>query len=208
MKRLPITIGTEILLRPLKNQGIQVRSLILGARHGDFMIIETPTLQYSDRLSAKVVGDVICRYIHDGELYAFNSSIRKSTAEGFTLLDYPSDFEVHVLRKHTRIRVNIETMVAPEDNPLDTIKATITDISEGGCMLVFDGFQALHQNLVCMLDFILPDKSQVRGLKGKMVKINFSRLEKATKVGLQFLDSSEELEKISAFCRFCSFFEV
>jgi c-di-GMP-binding flagellar brake protein YcgR len=208
MKKLPIPVGGVIFLRPLQNQSIQAKSFILGAKHGDFLIIEQPIVRYSERLFAKVSGDVICRYEYEGEVYDFTSSIRKSMNDGLTLIDYPSEFEVHALRKFPRIRVNIETIATLEEDADNTLNANMIDISEGGCQLIFNSLQALAQNALCFLDFSLPDKCQIRGLKAKITKVSMSKLETTTKVGVQFLGPPDEMEKITSFCHFCSFFEV
>jgi c-di-GMP-binding flagellar brake protein YcgR len=208
MKKLPIFVGTEIYLRLVKNQAIQAKSRILGARHGDFLIIEHPIVRYSDRLFAKISGEVVCRYVHDGELYDFTSQVRKSTEDGLTLIDYPSEFEVHALRKHPRIRVNIEAVFTPEEDLDQKIKGNITDISEGGCCIVFGALFAFAKNDVGFLDFSLPDKAQITALRSNILKIKHSRLDGTTELGLQFLGPPKQMETVSSFCHFCSFFEV
>lgn len=208
MKKLPIHVGTEIFIRPVKNQSVQARSSILGAKHGDFLIIGDPVVRYSDRLFAKLSGEVNCRYLYDGELYDFDSRVRKSLQYELTLLEYPSDFAVHALRKHPRIRVNIETMVTPETDRQNPMRAYITDISEGGCCVVASVLYAFEKDSVCFLDFTLPDKAEVVGCKAKILKVKFSKLEGSTEIGLQFTGSPDQMSTISSFCHFCSFFEV
>jgi c-di-GMP-binding flagellar brake protein YcgR len=207
MKKLPLVINAELFIESTEYRPARARSKIIGARHGDFIIIEDPVLQFSDRLFSKLTGQIHCSYIHEGEVYDFLSNVRKHMDERFSLIDYPQAFKQTKLRAHPRIHVNIETrlMVGKDQEGLQII---MTDISAGGCKLMIPYLYGVAVDTPCGLSFTLPDNSNIVDLRGTIRNVRLMKLQKRTEIGVSFLEPAEELGKIASFCHFCSFFQV
>jgi c-di-GMP-binding flagellar brake protein YcgR len=218
MNKLPIVIESEIFIRSVEQKNLHARSKILGARHGDFILIEDPICQINERLSAPLEGNVICSFFFEGDIYRFPSRKQRELGGGLTLLEYPTKFQVENVRKFHRIQVNIETHFCIEntltDAPLvqkrrdEVAKANLVDISEGGCYLIVPSLMHVIQNMFCKLDFILPDDQQVVGLQARVRNVQIMKLRKTTEIGLQFIGPPGELAKIASFCQYCLFFKV
>jgi c-di-GMP-binding flagellar brake protein YcgR len=207
MQKLPLEIGDIIFLQSLENRAAKAQSRILGARHGDFIIIENPVMHFSDRLFSKLSGSINCQYTHEGDIYDFQSKVRSYMQEGFALIDYPSTFTQTQLRQHHRIRVNLETRLSlPRER--DIISADITDVSAGGCQLVIPSLLELAKGTPCAMSFVLPDGAQINKLTGVIRNVRMVKVERTTELGVEFTEPPEVLAKIQAFCRFCLFFEV
>ena len=207
MEKLPLEIGSAMFVQSLENKAVKAKSSIIGARHGDFIIIENPVIHFSDRLFSKLTGDIQCQYLHQGDLYEFTSKIRYYGKEDFAVIDYPTQFRQTQLRKHHRIRVNIETKVKVLKER-DIILGLMTDISSGGCQLTVASILLLAKDTECSLSFVLPDNAQVEGIKCVMRSIKLDKRNNSSEVGLQFVQDQEQLNKIINFCRFCMFFEA
>jgi c-di-GMP-binding flagellar brake protein YcgR len=207
MKKLPLVIDTELFIQSVDHKLTTVKSKILGARRGDFIIIETPVLHFSDRLFSRLTGAIRCSFTVEGEACNFLSTVLKHTEEGFCLIEYPRTFEITALRSHPRIRVNIETRmdIGPQR---ETLTATMVDISAGGCRLTVPYLLGVTVNTPCVLSFILPDNQEVEHLEGTICSLRTRKLRKSTEIGIKFFEPTSELEKIATFCGFCSFFEA
>ncbi len=207
MKKLPIIVDTELFIQSIEHKLVRVESKILGARHRDFIIIEQPVLQFSDRLSSEVSGRIQCRFLLDGNSYSFYSKIREHSKAGFSLIDYPLMFEQTTLRTNQRIGVNIETHLAI-DKKRDVMTVIMADISAGGCKLVIPWVSAVTPDTMCTLNILLPYGKYVENLRGRTRQVQILRLAKRTEIGVMFLEPASELEKIASFCQFCSLFLV
>jgi c-di-GMP-binding flagellar brake protein YcgR len=207
MKKLPIVVDTELFIQSIEHKPARVKSRILGARHRDFIIIEHPILQFSNRLSSKVSGKIHCKFILNGSIYDFYSRVREHAKAGFSLIDYPSAFEQNSLRANQRISVKIETRLAI-DNNRDFLMATMADISAGGSKLVIPFLSAVTTDTLCTLSTSLPNGKYVEDLSGTIRSVQMLKLAKRTEIGVMFLEPASELEKIASFCQFCSFFLV
>lgn len=206
MKKLPLVIDNQIFLRSIEQKNIRAVTKILGARHGDFILIEHPVFRLSERLYA-TPQELLCSFSDEGDVYVFQSKIQTTIGKGLTFIDYPQDFQVESLRKHHRVQVNIDVSVILRGSR-DPVLGTIKDISEGGCYINLPTLVAVTQNLHCKLDFTLPDNQIISGLLGEARQVKFSKLRKTTDFGVQFTGPPEELAKIQSFCRYCMFFKV
>ncbi len=169
--------------------------------------MEEPVVKVSDRIVALIGNMVLCWFVHEGEVYRFETVIRKSLGEGLTLLEYPSRFQVEVLRKYVRIRVNLEVEFSVAVRNL-SFRGTVADISEGGCQIHVDGIAFIGKSDVLVLSFMLPDNQLVKAIEGVVKNVEHDRAKKRTTVGVQFRGPSSELGKISSFCQFCQYFKV
>jgi c-di-GMP-binding flagellar brake protein YcgR len=207
MRKLPLVIGSDLFVESIDHKLARVGSRILGARHGDFIIIEIPTVQFSERLFSKLTGRIRCRLTQEGEVYDFLSKVQKHLDDGLCLIDYPGSFQQTTLRAHPRIRVSVETRLVI-NRERDTLEATMIDIGSGGCKLVLPSLRGIAQDTPVTLSFTLPDGSDIENLKGTVRNVRIAKLAKRTELGVSFLDPPSELAKVASFCHLCSFFEV
>ena len=207
MEKLPLEIGSAIYIQSMENKSVKARSTVIGARHGDFIIIEDPVVHFSDRLFSKLSGHIFCNYLYEGDLYEFTSTIRYYGKENFAVIEYPPEFRVSQLRKHHRIHVNIETILRiPKER--DSYKGILTDISSGGCQLSVSTILFLAKGTECFLSFTLPDNTLVDSIKCVIRNIKIDKRNNSSEVGFEFIQDQEQLHGISRFCRFCMFFET
>jgi c-di-GMP-binding flagellar brake protein YcgR len=207
MERLPLEIGSPIFIQSLENKSVKARSTVIGARHGDFIIIENPVVHFSDRLFSKLSGSISCHYLHEGDLYEFMSTIRYYGKEDFAVIEYPPEFRLSQLRKHHRIYVNIEAMLrVPRER--ESFKGILTDISSGGCQVNVSTILFLTKGTECFLSFTLPDNTLIDSIKSIIRNIKIDKRNNSTEVGFEFFQDQEQLQSITRFCRFCMFFEV
>jgi c-di-GMP-binding flagellar brake protein YcgR len=133
--RLPLRIDDPMMVRSADNPTQMAKSKIVGAIHGDFIMITDPTVKVNDRLSVIIDGNLLCAYFHDGILYNFHSRFRRDLIHGTICIEYPKEIEARQVRKHRRIKVNIETKFAAFGYP-NWLSADMADISKGGCRLI------------------------------------------------------------------------
>lgn len=208
MKKLPLEIGQEMFLRPLgENMPHKAKTKIVGAKHGEFIIIDEPIIKISDRLVVLVGEVVLCWFLQEGNIYRFESIIRKSIGENLCLLEYPLDFQVESLRKSIRIRVNLETELKVGVKN-EVFRGTVVDISEGGCRIIIDSIVFVGKNDRIIMSFTLPDDRVVREIESVARNVLYDRLRKKTEIGVQFKGPESELSKIYSFCQFCQYFKV
>jgi c-di-GMP-binding flagellar brake protein YcgR len=207
MKKLPLYIERQLTVRSMSEKNLKATVNVLGARHGDLIMIDDPLCYINERLSVPIEGDIVCQLFHEGDMYRFQSRVRKSLGEGITVIDYPERFVAEAIRKHHRIQVNMEARFFLE-NTKETFRVTMLDISEGGCFIVVPQLIHVTENTLCRLEFSLPDKQAVSGLEGRVRTMHFLALKRTTGLGLQFTGPPEEVNKISAFCDYCMFFKV
>ena len=207
MEKLPLIVETEIVIRSLEQKILKARSRILGGRHGDFILIEKPVVPLGERLEAHFEGDFVCTFIHEGEIYRFESRVRRLMEGNLALIEYPQQFEVEQLRRHHRISVNIDCRTQLE-GVRGMVVGTIQDISEGGCFISFPHLIPVALNTPATAGFVLPDNQAIEGIHARVKSVKYHRLQKATEVGLQFLGPPETISKIRSFCEYCLFFKV
>jgi c-di-GMP-binding flagellar brake protein YcgR len=207
MEKLPLEIGSVIFVQSMENKAVKAKSTVIGARHGDFVIIEDPVVHFSDRLFSKLTGDIQCQYLYEGDLYEFTSKVRYYGKEAYAVIDYPAQFRQTQLRKHHRIRVNIETKIKVQKER-DMITGVMTDISSGGCQLTIPSMLLLAKGTECSLSFVLPDNTHIESVSGVIRSIKLDKRSNSSEIGLQFIQDQEQLDKIISFCRFCMFFEA
>ncbi len=218
MDKLPLIIESELFVRSVEQKTLQAKSRILGARHGDFILIEQPICEMNERLRVPMEGDILCSFFYEGEIFRFMSRIRKEIAPGLSIIDYPTRIQKEAVRRHHRIQVHIEVRFRLENTTIDTstirkradldMEGTIFDISKGGCFLVVPSMLHVTKNMACKLSFVLPDEQKVDMLQGRVRAVAFHRVKKSTDLGLQFLGPVEELAKIASFCDYCMYFKV
>lgn len=207
MEKLPLVVEADIVIRSLEQKILKAKSKILGGRHGDFILIERPIVPFGERLEAHFEGDFVCTFLHEGEIYRFQSRLRSFVGDDLAIIEYPQQFEFEQLRKHHRISVNIDCHLHM-NGVRGSVGGTIQDISEGGCSLSIGQLIPIALNTPCTARFILPDNQVVEDISAKVRSVRYHKLHKVTEVGVQFLSPDEELAKIVSFCQYCLFFKV
>ncbi len=206
MKRLPLQIEQEIFIKPLAEKTPhKAKSRVIGARHGDFIIIEEPVIKISDHLVALVGISVSCWLFHEGTVYKFDTVVKGTLPERLTLLEYPSKVDIEQLRKFIRIQVNLEAEFRIRNA---VYKGSVVDISEGGCQLHGDSIIIAAKNDAIKISFLLPDDQYVDNIEGIIRNIEYDRMRMKTRIGVQFKGPESELKKVVSFCQFCQYFKI
>ncbi|MHC1728345.1 MAG: flagellar brake protein [Syntrophobacteraceae bacterium] len=203
-RRIPFHLGAQIVLRSGTNPAHRAKTKILGVLENEFIMIETPVFAVSDNISAIVEGTFFCLYLHEGYLFTFQSTFRKEFLKNVILIQYPPTFELEQLRKHPRIRVNLEASVSGQGF---SASGRIKDISEGGCLLELPK-GSIMKGSKFLLTFTLPNDEPVTGVECRVMNAKFFHVRQLTEAGVGFSGPPAELAKIRELCRFCMRFKV
>jgi c-di-GMP-binding flagellar brake protein YcgR len=211
----PFRVGDILTLR---RRGKEVRepkfvSRILGYDPGRLIIIKVPKARAE--ISNLQDVDLIGVSSHEGIIYSFRTRIRKHLEEeGLVLLHYPSIFQEKRIRMSPRIRVDIETTfrLQLEDYHLqeslqyfkgNILQGAMVDISEGGCCILIHSLVQIPTNVLCTIDFVLPDGQGVEELEALIISSKLM-YEQTSEVGLQFYAPAGQLKKVAHFCHLAS----
>lgn len=207
VNRIPLKIDDELIVRSLTNTAHRTKAKIIGALHGEFILITEPVVAINERISARLEDRFICSYFVDGYLYSFYSQYRRHLIDDVVCIEYPSEIEVKQVRKHRRIKVNIETELTISGLS-DTYTGDMLDISRGGSCVVLHTLVPLTKGGSVLLVFSLPNEEMVTGLECTVINIKYFRSKNMTEVGLCFNGPPGELAKVAGFCGFCMFFDL
>lgn len=205
-RELCLSIGSEMIVRSIANSMHKTKSRIIGAVHGKFILIEEPVVVVNERMSIPIEGGVLCSYFESGDLYTFRSRVLKNLDEDMVSIQYPGEVEIRQIRRHKRIRVNIETEVTIPG--LVSMIGDMGDISIGGCCVTLNSIAPLVRGKSLTLTFCLPNDQTVNGLKCSVASVKHIRSEQKTIIGLSFTSPAREIAKVTSFCEFCMFFEL
>jgi c-di-GMP-binding flagellar brake protein YcgR len=205
--RIPFKIDDEIMISSLSIAAHRTKSKIVGAVHGDFILIQEPVVVINKRLLAIFDHVFECSYFIEGYRYKFLSRYRSHVFSDIICIEYPKEVNVHQIRKHRRIKVNIETKYAIFGTP-NWFSADMVDISHEGCCLVLKSKVAITKIMRVLLVFSLPNEDVVNELRAVVVRSWPIKGGEATKVGLSLTGPPGELAKISRFCEFCMYFNL
>jgi c-di-GMP-binding flagellar brake protein YcgR len=205
--QIPLKIDDAILVRSLTNMAHTAKSRVVGAVQGKFILITEPTVNINGRIWAVLDEAFLCSYFSDGSLYTFRSRYQRRLIDDIVSIDYPSEAEIRQVRKHRRISVNIETQCAMP-GIRETVSADMTDISLGGCRLLFEHRLPVKKGAELYLTFNLPNEAFVTGLRSMVMRIDRNPENDTAEVGLSFSGPRGEIAKISNFCEFCMFFDL
>jgi len=205
--KVPLRIGDEIMVRSLANAAHRTKTKVVGAVHGDFILIKEPLVVINNRLVAIFDQTFECSYFAEGYRYSFVSKYKSHAFQDIVCISYPEDAEISKVRKDRRIRVNIETKYAVFGSP-KWFSADMVDISKGGCRLILKSNPPLSRGMEVLLVFSLPNEEEVNDLRAQVVRSTSMPDIEATDIGLAFVRPHSELAKVESFCEFCLFFEV
>jgi c-di-GMP-binding flagellar brake protein YcgR len=205
--RIPFKIDDEIMVRSLDTISHRTKTRIIGAVHGDSILIQEPVVAINDRFFAIFDHAFECSYFTQGYRYNFLSRYRSHVLRDIVCIEYPKKVQVQQIRKHRRIMVNIEIKLAALSSP-KWFSADMADISEGGCRLILKSKATMTKGMKVLLVFRLPNEDVVEELRAVVLRSISIPGSEATEVGLSFTGPGSELVKISNFCQFCMFFDV
>ena len=205
--RIPFRIGDGMAIRSSTDSTCIANSRIVGAVHGKYILLTEPTVKINERIPVVLNESIKCAYFDDGILYSFNSKYRQHLVYGIVCIDYPQKVEVRQVRKHRRIKVNIETEYSIS-GAVGSFVADMTDISCGGCRLISSRRVPLTKGTRLSLAFNLHNEAMVSGLEALSARINHTAEGKGTEIGLSFIGPPDELAKIANFCEFCMYFDL
>lgn len=205
---IPFQLGAHLKLRPLADPDSKGHTKVIGVVHKDVIMVEEPVFEVEgERISGRVGCDILCSYFVEGWLYRFKSRFGQGLAHNIVCIEYPRHIEAKNLRKHPRIKVNLEAMsLIGKDGRL--INSIITDISKGGCCLELPGIIPLTPRIPVSLTFELPNDDQVEELSCTVMNLRHVPAEKKTITGVSFATPSEEIVKVIKFCEMCMYFRV
>ena len=130
---LLLSPGHPILLQVSSDQRA-CRATVLGLKPGEFIIVKPPASLFG-RATPPPDVPVRVRLEENGTVYGFDAAVLSILKHPSPLLflAYPKSFEVHILRRHPRIKCLVPTMV--ESGSFEC-QGHLCDISMGGCKIV------------------------------------------------------------------------
>jgi len=187
-RTLRIGIGTTLQFQMgEKSWQFKATAVLVGMVPGEYLIIRVPPVPgILNRLSN---GDpVIVRYLFEGNLYGFNSSILTHIYKPALImfLCYPEVVETLNLRKAQRVQCCFPVMLKKDGQEF---KAVILDISLGGSRvgLDMDGINSLSFEIdqtICLSFHLSGIAAQEQVINGTVK--NFRKDEQHCEMGIQF----------------------
>jgi c-di-GMP-binding flagellar brake protein YcgR len=205
--KIPFKIDDEIMVRSLTNAAHRTKTRVVGAVHGDFILIHEPVVVINKRFVAVFDGSFESSYFTDGYRYSFLSRYRSHVFRGIVCIDYPQGVHIEQVRKHRRIRVNIESKYALI-GAANWFPGDMLDISKGGCRIVLKPKTPMTEGIKVLLSFTLPNEDEVNDLRAVVVRSKPLPGGEETEVGFTFVGPPCELAKIESFCEFCLYFDL
>lgn len=205
--RIPFQVGSQIKFRTVTGAINKAQTTVVGILDQIAILVADPVFEEEKRIAGRVGGDIYCAYFHDGCLYKFRSRFGQVLIHDIVCIDYPKQFEAQQLRRHPRIRVNLEAESGiGKDKKL--MNGAITDISKGGCCLELPGLVVLTLGMPLDLTFQLPNEDLVEDLECVVMNMCNSKTGKKTYIGLSFTAPKPEIAKVRKFCEMCMYFKV
>jgi c-di-GMP-binding flagellar brake protein YcgR len=128
--QLRVSLGKDVLIR-LPGFDRSYRGRIVGFDPYDYLIASV-RLPGRIREQLALGGQIIVKYIHQGTVYGFRTSVFNAITSPASLVffEYPSVIEKVELRRDTRTRCNIDGKLQSEDVEYECL---IVNISATGC---------------------------------------------------------------------------
>ena len=188
-KRIDVELGSELLVE-LIDEGIKFKSILVGMKLDEYLILRSPDSQHVRSQIYEGAG-VVARCVHSGTVYGFRSKILCSLvhpAARLLLLEYPRKVETLDIRKNPRVDCLLPAEI---DNEGITFTCAVADISIGGCKLIMKSSESrktfkaqIGHHLTIRIQ--LPGKDQKEALPGIIRNVRADG--SVTTVGLSFID--------------------
>ncbi len=142
-------------------------SRLLGWRTGSWILASTPENE-GNELHFGYHSRIQVRFVLDGRIFGFNTRQLMDQQEPFGLifLEYPRELEQYCFREAPRLDL---VLACTMESAGTSVRGTIVDISEGGCLVVFDQSPELAESVT--LSFTLPTGKIVKGLPGSVCRV-------------------------------------
>ncbi|MBU1002242.1 MAG: flagellar brake protein [Proteobacteria bacterium] len=177
---LGVSIGTRMLVEPA-GMGDRFKTEFIGMLRGQFIIVRIPRIPgLNDFLY--VEKKVTVRYVHEGNVYGFESEVIWNQQAPFRLLflRYPPTIEILNLRKCQRVDCYLPVKIGmDEGGQLTEYQGMILNLSCGGCQLVLDAKQgsmpAISVDKMISVEFRMFGTNKDVRLEGKAKNISVSK---------------------------------
>jgi c-di-GMP-binding flagellar brake protein YcgR len=200
-KSMIISLGTPMLVEPA-GLGHRFKTKFIGMERGQYVIVSVPRLAgVSDHLY--VDKPVTVRYVHEGQVYGFNSEILYVAMAPFrlTFLRFPQVIEALNLRSTKRIDCYLPAravLAEGEHEQMTAYPSMITNLSSGGCQIVIEAQEARHlPNVVpdqeITLEFTMFGSDVEERVKGVVKNISISGTRQF--LGIKFDEVSEGIKE-------------
>ena len=185
-----IDIGTKVYLE-IEGVNFTVTSIFIGMLKDEFMIVTLPKRYKSVKNKLFPGNRMVVKYLHDGSVYAFQSSVIELITNPIRALaiEYPKIVQERELRIIKRNNVIIPGRVEAKKTEFPVL---VNDISKNGCSFIY---QNNKSNIASLRDGdILRVYCQFPGVSdevGVMACVRNVRREKGQlSVGAEFQDST------------------
>ncbi len=189
-----VDVGHQTELH-LKIAGVteKAKGKLVGMDPGRCLIIKPPDLA---NLQEPIYNgkQVVARYLWKGSVYGFHAKIVNVVTFPVSLLftSFPTRVERYDVRKHDRIECLIPVTISTAK---DTISGMITDLSAGGCRIIYKSpdlvTQRVHDEVE--LSFVVPSREKAFSCKASVR--NIQQAETKTFLGVEFKPLPEDLEE-------------
>ncbi len=192
-----IPLGTALLIEPA-GLGERFKSAFVGMERGKFLIAKIPRIPgvgehlYVDK-------GVTVRYLHEGNVYGFETEVQWVATAPFRLLflKYPVTLETLNLRNSQRLDCYLPSAVKLGEDWHDGM---ILNISAGGCQLALESkgpreLPPVTADDQVMLEFKMFGTEQPIMIGGMARNVNLNSANRLT-MGVKFDDLSEYADNI------------
>ena len=167
----PIHVGMPMFMELRFQSGkiVKTQTKLIGYEAGKLIIVQTPILN-GDPVTYSVNSTVVVRYMVDGEVYGFNTSVMAvfSSPTFMTFLNYPDIVEQVSLRGKPRVQVVIPIYREGGDPNVDCI----LNLSGTGALLQMSDI--IRPNEVYRISFNLPTGVAINDIKCTVKQVNMS----------------------------------
>ncbi|MBF0526040.1 MAG: diguanylate cyclase [Deltaproteobacteria bacterium] len=147
------SLEAKVLVETIGRDGKRIggRSVIVGAKKGVYLAVDTPTVQGALITSLAGSDNYIVRLLDDETLLGFKCRIISSTMSPAPIifLTFPSHIERMDKRLHRRFEVRISAGLSiqssDQNGPAGPFTATVRDMSKSGCKITTDVFLSINQ---------------------------------------------------------------
>lgn len=180
---LGVVIGTRMLVEPA-GMGDRFKSEFVGMVRGGFIIVRVPRIPGINEF-LYIEKKVTVRYVHEGNVYGFESEVLLNQSAPFRLLflRYPDTVEILNLRRCPRVDCYLPVKIGMEEGGQYTeYDGMMLNLSCGGCQLVLDAASgdlppiAVDTELTVTFRMFEADKDTRITGKAKNINVNKQRM--------------------------------
>lgn len=194
---LGVVIGTRMLIEPA-GMGDRFKSEFVGMVRGGFIIVRVPRIPGINEF-LYVEKKITVRYVHEGNVYGFESEVLWNQTSPFRLLflRYPETVEILNLRRCQRVDCYLPVKIGmgEEDGQYTELEGMMLNLSCGGCQLVLDatsgGLPTIAVDTELVVQFRMFGSDKLVRIKGQAKNINVNK--QRMYLGLMYSDLSDDV---------------